>query len=356
MKKMKACVATFLLLLISWLSFSQIPTVRSVGGDGKRIDWSRIKAEEDRLEKTEGGPGFFYFDCDQGVNPLRASSTLKNQGKNNYAIKNVNDWNPMSAWVEGAPDYGIGEYFEIRSAGVNTIYNGYQASPKAWLENSRVKTFKVYKNNIALCYLELTDEMGRQSFELPDHNRNSPDKESVYRFEIVDVFKGTRWPDVAISEINFALCCVAESSSVKTAFDNINFTSVGKGCAISSINITTGELSIDTVLKVFKQRHLSLLKINCGENEIELTYNHPLYIKNVGFSSISRYMERNKINNYTDLINNVELGIWDESNHQIKFEKIKSIDLLHGDFETITIGKLTKGNTFITNGFVSRTY
>lgn len=27
-----------------------------------------------------------------------------------------------------------------------------------------------------------------------------------------------------------------------------------------------------------------------------------------------------------------------------------------GDFETFTIGKLTQGNTFITNGFISKVY
>jgi hypothetical protein len=344
-----------------WLSpnsaFSQIPTIRSFSGDGKNVDWPKIKADTEKEEKAAGGgPGFYNYDCDQGVNPLNASSTLANQGKYNYKIKNINDDDPMTAWVEGKQDYGIGEYFEIKAAGINVICNGYQASPKAWIENSRVKKFKVYKNKVALCFLELADEMGRLSFELPDYREYNRNKESVYKFEIVEVYKGTKWKDVGISEINLGLCCVAESSTIKTSSDQVIIANVNKGFTISTINTSTGELSNAEVLKVFKQRHLSLLKINCGTKEIQLTYNHPLFIKNFGFSSINRYMEVKNLKNYEDLINRIELGVWDESKNQIIFEKLKNIEIITGVFETITIGKLTRGNTFITNGFISRVY
>jgi len=36
--------------------------------------------------------------------------------------------------------------------------------------------------------------------------------------------------------------------------------------------------------------------------------------------------------------------------------KLKKIEIITGVFETFTIGKLTQGNTFITNGFISRVY
>jgi len=351
----------FLIILtlcrIPLLSFSQIPTIKSVGGEGKNVNWPKIKREVELEEKQNGGGlGFFYNDCDEGVNPLRASSTLANQGNYNYKIKNINDWDPMTAWVEGKADYGIGEFFEIKAAGINVIYNGLQASPKAWIENSRVKKFKVYENNIALCYLELTDEMGRQLFELPNHKIYNPEKENIYKFEIVEVYKGTKWQDVAISEIKLALCCVAESSTIKTATDNVRIANVEKGLAINTLNLETGELLSTEVLKVFKQKHLSMLKIKCETKELEMTCNHPLYIKGFGFSSISKYLEIKKIKKFEDLIDKIEFGVWDESRSVISYEKLKSIQFITGVFETFTIGKLGHGNTYITNGFISRVY
>lgn len=332
--------------------FSQIPTIKAIGGDGTYVDWPQDKINS----QDEEGPGFFWNPCDQGVNPLKASSTLANQGKYNYKITNINDFDPMTAWVEGKTDYGIGEYFEIKAPTINIIYNGYQASPKSWMQNSRVKKFKVYKNNVALCYLVLTDEMGRQSFELPGHNDYNSAKEPIFRFEIVDVYKGTKWQDVAISEINYAGCCVSEFTIIKTPVSGVSMADVQEGLMVNSVNLETGMLSNTEVLKVFKQRHLSILKIKCESKELEFTSNHPLYIKDFGFLPINKYMELNKITNYEDLIDNIEFGVWDESKKVLYFEKLKEIKLITGVFETYTIGKLDNGNTFILNGFISRTY
>lgn len=262
----------------------------------------------------------------------------------------------MTAWVEGKADFGIGEFFEIKAAGINTIYNGYQSSPKSCVENSRVKKFKVYKNNVALCYLDLTDEMGRQTFELPGHNNYNPEKSYVFRFEILDVYKGTKWSDVAISEINHALCCVSESSIIETLINAVGVSDIKEGISIYSINIETGELYDSRVLSVSKQRHLSMLQIVCETKAIELTSNHPLYIKNIGFCSIAKYMDVNNISEYDDLVDNVEFGVWNEKTKAISYEKLKKIKLISGDFDTYTIGRLTHGNTFISNGFISRTY
>jgi hypothetical protein len=357
MKKNKTIFIILFAFQIPLISFSQIPTIKAVGGEGKNVNWPKIKADTEKQERQQGGgPGFFYNDCDQAIDPINASSTLASQGKYNYKIKNINDFDPMTAWVEGKPDYGIGEYFEIKAAGINVIYNGYQASPKSWIENSRVKKFKVYKNNVALCYLELVDEMGRQSFELPDHNTHSSDEETDYKFEIVDIYKGTKWQDVAISEITMSKCCVSGSSTIKIGDNSVCISNAKQGISISTINVETGELSNTEVLKLFKQRHLSLYKITCETKELELTSNHPLFIKDFGFSSINKYMEIKKIINLEDLIDKIEFGVWDESMGKISFEKLKKIELINGVFETFTIGKLSSGNTFITNGFISRTY
>lgn len=353
----KLYLTAVVLFFVPLLSFSQIPTIKAHGGEGKIVDWPKIRAQVEKEEKEQGGgPGFFFNSCFQGVTPIKASSTLANQGKYNYKVSNINDSDPMTAWVEGNPDYGIGQFFEIKAAGVNTIYNGYQASPKAWLENSRVKRFKVFKNNAPLCFLDLTDEMGSQSFELPGHNKYNPEREYIFKFEIVEVYKGTKWSDVAISEIDLALCCVAYSTNIKTANNQLTISNLEEGQSISTLNIETGELSATDVQKVYKQRHLSLLKIKCDSKELELTSNHPLYIKDFGFSSISRYMEIKKVDNYADLIDKIYFGLWDDVKGKVTYAPLKEIQLIEGDFETYTIGKIGKGETFITNGFITKVY
>lgn len=358
MSKIRIFVFISFLILASFLkSFSQTPTIYSVCGEGKNVNWPKIKIEIEKEEKAQGGgPGFFYNNCDQGVTPIRASSTLPNQGKYNYAIKNINDDNPMTAWVEGNADYGIGEFFEIKSMGVNAIYNGYQSSPKSWIENSRVKKFKVYKNNRFLCILQLTDEMGRQTFELPGHNNLESESEHVFKFEILEVYPGSKWKDVAISEINLGLCCVSGSTLVKTSNNYLSVDQLAKDSLVLSIDLESGKSSKSRVLSLSKQRHLSMFRVICETSELELTGQHPLFIRNFGFCSISRFMQLNGILRPEDLIGKIEFAIWDDTLSGIKFEKLKHIELCNGVFETFTISKLMQGDNFISNGFISKVY
>lgn len=350
---MKKTLSTFVIAFITipTISLAQLPVIRAVGGAGKNVNWPLEKKNED-----PEGPGYFYNDCAQGVKPIKASSTLAAQGNKNYQVKNISDGNPMSAWVEGKADYGIGEYFEIRAAGVNSIYNGYQSSPKNWLENSRVKRFKVYRNNTPICFLDLTDEMGGQRFELPGHNKYNQAKEYTFKFEIVDVYKGTKWPDVAISEMDVVLCCFVESTVINTETNSKNISNIRPGDSIYSVDINSGKINSTQVKKVTKQTHLSVLKIATERREIELTFDHPLYIKDFGFSSISRYMQAKKITEYGDLIGKIEILVLDENNQNTVYEKLKKIELTEGIFETYSILQLSEGKTFIANGFVTKVY
>lgn len=332
-------------------AFSQLPEIIAVGGGGVEMDWASEEKDSD-----PDGPGYFYNDCAQGIIPMSASSTLAGQKSKNYEIQNINDDDPKTAWVEGKLDYGIGESFEIKAPAVNEIYNGYQASPKSWAKNSRVKTFKVYKNNIPLCTLELTDEMGGQQFELPDYTDYNPEKEHTYKFEILEVYKGSKWKDVAISEINLVLCCFSETTTIQSSLHPISISSLEKGATIFSVDIETGELSNSEVIKTTKQTHLSLLQISSATKAIEVTFNHPLYIKGHGFLSIHTYMELKNIEHYEALVDTVEFLTWDAEGEQLVYEKLKSIVSVTGVFETYSIRKLSTGKAFIANGFVTKLY
>ena len=221
-------------ILTSLNVFSQnIQTIYARGGDGRNVNWPAIKIEE---EKDKDGPGFFYMGCSQGCTPLRASSTLPGQGAKSYSVSHLNDQNPMTAWVEGKSDYGIGEYFEIKAVDLNTIYNGYQSSPTNWLNNSRVKKFKVYKNNQPICYLVLTDEMGNQRFDLPVNKDYDWDHLSTFRFEIMEVYPGNKWPDVAISEMDLALCCFSTNTTIYSMNGQVSYAELGNKAKITNMH------------------------------------------------------------------------------------------------------------------------
>ncbi|HPH46302.1 MAG TPA: Hint domain-containing protein, partial [Chryseolinea sp.] len=269
--------------------------------------------------------------------------------------KNLADYNPMTAWIEGKSDYGIGEYFEVTGVNVNTIYNGYQSTANNWKNNSRVKRLKVYKDNKPLCLLDLTDEMGVQLFELP----RTADESTIshrFRFKIVDVYKGLKYSDVAISEIQFTQCCMAGDTQILSASDPTDIAAIKQGNVIYGVDLISGTVTKSEILKVTKQIHLTVIKISTDSQRIEVTPNHPLYLKAYGFISIERYMQSKGLTNYQDLVNTTEvLTLHPETGEQV-YKKISSIEEMHGVFETYSILKLSKGETYVANGFVTRTY
>lgn len=330
----------------------ELPVVVAKGGDGIAIDWRPIKEEEDATD----GPGFFYNDCAQGVNPIHATSTLKGQGSKTYNIENLSDDNPMTAWVEGVEGYGIGESFEVKAITVNVIYNGYQSSPKNWKYNSRVKRFKVYRHGEAICYLDLTDEMGAQHFELP-HHVNWETKEN-FKFEIVEVYKGDKWEDVCISHIDHRACCFAPTTQISLA--NQRTQSVQKlenGTTLLAIDLKTSETFASSVELTTSQRHLSLLEVTTASHQISITPDHPLYVKGQGFMSLAKLRNQKKLSTWLALTKaEVQVMVYDEKTGKTTFETIESIQKVEGDFDTYTILSISKGSTYVANGFVNKVY
>lgn len=343
-------ILLFAILAFTVNAIAQIPTVKAVGGSGTNINWAEEK------KKADAEPGFFYNDCAQGVTAVSASSVLAPQGKKNYDIKNLTDDDPTTAWVEGKTDYGTGEYFEIKSPWVNVIYNGYQSTPETWKNNSRVKKFKVYKNGKPYCFLELTDEMGAQHFELPNAENNDMNVPSVFKFEIMDVYKGAKWQDVAISHIDWVLCCFSQNTGILGQTGALPVQSLNNKQIIYTLDIENAKLNTATVQKITHQTHLRLLKIVTTGKQIEVTPDHPLYIKGYGFISLNKYLQISKQNDFTALVGKTEVLTWNAETNKPEFEIINKIEITDGVFDTYTILKLDKGEVFIANGFVTRLY
>jgi hypothetical protein len=151
------------------------------------------------------------------VDTVRASSALTPQGDFTYHAKNAADFSYETAWAEGAKGAGIGEYLEYQFAPESArleeikIANGYVKSEKAWTENARVKKLKLYYNGKPYAILNLKNERSEQVFKVQPFgyqyyslaDDKKPTKPWTLRFEILEVYPGTRYTDTAISEIHF---------------------------------------------------------------------------------------------------------------------------------------------------------
>ncbi len=145
---------------------------------------------------------------------LEVSSQLPPAGDISYARENLNDELSETAWVEGKSDYGIGEYIifsfprsvfgteELKIDSANfyafRLLNGYCKNRKAWQDNSRVKTMKLYFDDIPLAVIDLVDTSEVQYFRF-DKIWVKPN--DFFKLEILDIYPGTKYKDTGLSEL-----------------------------------------------------------------------------------------------------------------------------------------------------------
>ena len=322
-------------------------------GGETSVDWDKIMSEYESSDYE--GPGIWY-DCVNGPNYASASSALSSQGKQSYGANNLNDCDPRTALVEGKGDYGIGESFSVQGdlfgSSPIRIFNGYQRSYSSWRNNSRVKRFRIYVDNRPICYLELKDKMGGQIFSLYDYNCWG----QWIKFEIVEVYKGDKWKDVAISEIHAKGCCFNSNTNVLNFKEPLLIGNLDKGQEISSLDIETGEIAVTKVVRSAEQIHHILLKVSTEDYTVELTPSHPLFIKGYGLISLAALKRDYNLVNYEEMLGKIEILVWNNQKQTSEYQKLIKVDKITGDFETHTILKLEKGKTYIANGFVTSVY
>ena len=163
------------------------------------------------LEDMYSGKCSWY--CGGEVQRVTASSHLKAQGRFNYLPKNAHDFDHESVWAEGVAGQGIGEWLEYEFAGACPrvtdvkILAGHVKSKTAYEANSRPKYIKVYYLGKPICILDLKDVRGMQIFDLEKFGPfgyNDANKPAWrLRFEIVDVYPGTKYQDTVIAELEF---------------------------------------------------------------------------------------------------------------------------------------------------------
>jgi hypothetical protein len=190
------------------------------------FDESKFTAEEKKLYELcstdiEGywdiiGVGCSWY-CGGGQDTNSASSSLKPFEGIDYSANNIHDLNYNTAWIEGVSGYGIGEFITYHFPPENPriteiiIVNGFVKSEKSWKDNSRVKKLKMYIDDKPFAILNLADSRQEQHFKFePLGYSDRQDWEELQKkpwwtikFEILDVYKGDKYDDTAITEIYF---------------------------------------------------------------------------------------------------------------------------------------------------------
>lgn len=146
--------------------------------------------------------------CAIGWN-MTASSNLETHNGIYYGIDNIEDGDNTTAWVEGEPGYGIGEKIIITFQENNSheisfyeigLNNGYCKSKDTWKDNSRVKKAELKKNGETILILNFLDTMYSQFFRW-DTEYLSVTNGDVITIEILEVYKGDKFEDTAISDL-----------------------------------------------------------------------------------------------------------------------------------------------------------
>lgn len=191
----------------------------------KKINDGTLKFEDlssedqDGVEAVEQDGGYWDVNISPTVTwrsefphrKIRASSTLAPSGKTNYECSNLMDSDLRTVWSEGVKGNGIGEFIVVEYPAKNrydqptiinsvTFLNGFVKRNTLWANNGRVKVFKMYINDKPYALLALEDSKGYQQFSI---GRIVSSQDIVLKFEIVDVYPGSKYEDVVLSYIDF---------------------------------------------------------------------------------------------------------------------------------------------------------
>jgi Mg-chelatase subunit ChlD len=136
---------------------------------------------------------------------ITASSQLyeHNRPADAYKAENVLDGKSTTAWAEGVDGPGIGEWLkfgldEPRKVKAVRIISGYPKTPQIFRNNNRVRTIKISFSDGKFQMNELKDVQESQRILI---DRDAPT--SYIKLEIMDVYKGAKFDDTCIAEVEF---------------------------------------------------------------------------------------------------------------------------------------------------------
>jgi hypothetical protein len=334
------------------------------------IDYEKISEKDkkmiDSLESGYGpltqGVGCSWY-CGGGPYKITSSSYLKDDDKITYLPDNIHDFDLFTAWVPDNTNGTIGKkinfHFKPFAPRVNEIliWNGYIKNTDLWKSNSRVAKFKMIVNGKPTAILELKDVNNTQSFKINPIQSTDSTKDLILTLEILEVYKGTKYDDVAVSEINFDgmdVHCFAAGTQITMADSTTkSIEQIKKDDLVMTFDNTTNKLVKTQVSGLIQARHSNLLKLKFSDREIITTDDHPFWTADKNWASINPV----KSNSNYDQSNEVaQLKIGDRifMPTENKFIDIISIEKIEKVQLTYTI-ELTASDNFIANGLLVKT-
>lgn len=330
--------------------------------------YDNVGEVDDYYWAAVGGGCSWY--CGGGPYEVTATSNLTSQGKNTYEPQNAHDLDYSTAWVEGVSGDGIGQYltyhFNSHSARITNVFvaNGYVKSQTAWENNGRVKKLKMYIDNKPYAILCLEDSRSVQEFEFPpigkrdDNGNTKDDKDWTIKFEILEVYKGKKYSDVAISEIFFDgldVHCFAKGTPVIMADGKTKpIEELAIGDVVKAYSFDNYKPTAATVEKLEKVTHTHMVKYTFKNGkEITATPDHPFMVRAKGWASSAP--EKTKQYKGYEKVNEIKVGDQfltvnaEGTMTPITLEKIEEIS---EEQETYTISKLSISGNFLVEGFI----
>lgn len=335
----------------------------------KEIEYEDLSKEDKKLYNSVDQTWSDYWQtitdgCNwyEGGGPvgIGASSYLgEATGNTDYLSYYIHDFSYKTAWVEGVTGDGIGEWIEFyfeNSAPVTAfvISNGYVKNKKLYLENSRAKKLKLYVNGKVYGFLNLKDICSEQRFEVPPI-KFQKDKTSVLRFEIMEIYKGTKYDDTVVSEINFdgiGVHCFPKGTKITMSDKSLkNIEDLKEEDEILSFNRDTKIFQSSKIMDLKNSVHDNFIKYKFDDLVIKVTDDHPFLGEN-GWLSFNP--ESSKQYKGFDNIEKIKIGdfISFYNNGILLKRELKDISKSESIEEAYTITKLKNGDTFIAEGAI----
>ena len=216
---------------------------------------------DEALQKLSSYQDGCSWYCGGSLRVAKASSVLAAAGKIDYDSGNAHDFDALTAWVEGVEGDGVGEYIDywlLEGPPLNAvrILNGYTKNERVWKSNSRIKTLKMLIEGKVVAMLQLQDTRDWQRFNLGREYQAGSNDSLQLRFEIVEVYKGSKYSDTALTELSFdgtGVHCFAAGTLVAMADGRSKpIERIGVGDRILSLNPETRQKIETRVLGLFR--------------------------------------------------------------------------------------------------------